>query len=476
MDLGDANKKGSALSGKATEVTVLLRNADRLVKENNYAGALAAIAQARSIDPQNPYAVAYEDRVQSLLKEQTERTPAVDTQPAETHSPAPTEQSTPPKHVLPESDEERRKRESDDRQRAIEEKINSLLASAEQYRAKKEYQRGIEDLSRAALLSPDNHAIKALRDQLHAEMEADQRHQDEERKRRLEDNEQRKQLLVKQQADRVRREKEERELRQDEARKKAQQDKVRQYLDRCSNFLAADKFDAALNELKFIGVLDPPNTEAASLHAAIRQRQEQLRQEEEERVRQREEEQRRRREALEQEIERQCMEALNLAEQGKTGEALLVITRAYAVDPVSERVHLCEQQILAKRDQAVRDAEERRKAEEEEERRKAEEELERLAREEQERLAREQAADEQRRQLQKEQIHEYLGSARFELSQGRYENALGEIANAFPLDPFDDDIKVLEEEILAAQGQNRPEEQDFLPPQQGEQGEGFTSQ
>jgi hypothetical protein len=470
MDAVDANSKGPIVNGKATEVTVLLRNADRLVKEGNLTGALAAIAQARSLDPKNPYAVAYEDRVQSLLKEQKRRESAEtarDAGPAGTVSASSHGPAKPPPR---ESDEDRRKREADDRQRAIDEKISSLTASAEQYRAKKEFQRGMEELSRAALLAPDNAAIKTLREQFGREMEQEQHRQDEERKRRLQENEQRKQLLVAQQAEKQRKEKQERELREEEARRKAQQEKVRQYLERSSGFLAADKFDAALNELKFVGVIDPANEEAAALHAAVRQRQDVLRREEEERIRQREEEQRRRREALEQEIERQCAEALGLAEEGKTGEALLVITRAYVIDPASEKIRQCEQQILAKRDQAVKDAEERRKAEEEEERKKAEEELERLAREEQERIAREQAAEEQRRQLTKEQIHEHLGTARFELSQQRFEEALAEVAKAFLLDPFDEDIKQLEEEILAAQGEEvKPDERDFLPPEQGEE-------
>ena len=68
MDAGSLTRKGPSPSGKATEVTVLLRNADRLLKENNCEGALAAIAQARALDPQNPYAVAYEERVRSLIK------------------------------------------------------------------------------------------------------------------------------------------------------------------------------------------------------------------------------------------------------------------------------------------------------------------------------------------------------------------------------------------------------------------------
>ncbi len=459
MDAGSSLKKGASLSGKATEVTVLLRNADRLVKENNCEGALAAIAQARAIDPQNPYAVAYEERVRSLIKSKAEQE---STASAATSGGSPAKSGAAPSPVAPPSkgpkEEDQRKKEGEQRQKAIDEKINGLLKSVEQYRLKKEYQWALEELSRAALLSPDNASIIAMREQLGKEMAEEKRRDEQEKKRRLEEQEQRKQKMMQEQAEKLRKEKEERESREGEARRKAQQAKIGQYLSRSRQFLAADKLEAALNELTFVVVIDPANEDAANLNLQIKDRQEQLRQEEEERARRREEEQRKRREAIEREIERQCKEALALAEQGNTSDALLIVTRAYVIDPVSTKVQECEAQIMALRAQAIRNAEERRKAEEQEERRKAEEELARLAREEQERILREQAVEEERRRIQKEQIHEHLGAARFELSQRRYESALAEVALAFLLDPFDEDIKSLEEEILTAQGHNRSEE------------------
>jgi len=464
MDAGSLTRKGPSPSGKATEVTVLLRNADRLLKENNCEGALAAIAQARALDPQNPYAVAYEERVRSLIKAKTDTGSPAPVKPAAGVSAPTAPKPAPAAAPRPPSEDDLRKKEGAQRQKAIDEKINGLLKSVEQYRSRKEYQWALEEISRAALLSPDNPAIFSMREQVTKEMDSEQRRGEEEKKRWLEEQQQRKQLLVKEQAERLRKEKEERETRLEEAKRKAQQEKVQQYLARSRAFLTAGKFEAAMNELTFIVVIDPLNDEASSLSAQIKQRQEQVRREEEERARQREEEQRKRREAIEREIERQCAEAMALAEQGNTSDALLVITRAYVIDPASTKVRDCEVAIMAVRDQAIRNAEERRKAEEEEERRMAEEELERMAREEQERLLREQAVEEERRRLQKEQIHEHLGSARFEFSQQRYESALAEVALAFLLDPFDEDIKALEEEILAAQGHNRTEEVQFDQP------------
>ncbi len=467
MDAGSAPKKGPSLSGKATEVTVLLRNADRLVKENNCEGALAAIAQARSIDPQNPYAVAYEERVRALIKTKADHAVAGQGSATGAPAPAPVSKTPSPAAPKPPSEEDLRKKEGEQRQKAIDEKIGGLLKSVEQYRSRKEYQWALEELSRAALLAPDNPSILSMREQITKEMETEQRRGAEEKKRWLEEQEQRKQLLVKEQAERLKKEKLERETRDVEARRKAQQEKVQQYLARSRAFLAAGKFDAALNELTFIVVIDPLNDEASSLNAQIKERQEQLRREEEERARLREEEQRKRRDAIEHEIERQCAEALSLAEQGNTSDALFVVTRAYVIDPASAKVRDCEMQIMALRDQAIRNAEERKKAEEAEERRQADEELERLGREEQERVLRDQAIEEERRRLQKEQIHEHLGSARFELSQQRFESALAEVALAFLLDPFDEDIRALEEEILSAQGHTRTEEVQFEQPAVG---------
>ena len=464
MDAGSSPKKGPSPSGKATEVTVLLRNADRLVKENNCEGALAAIAQARSIDPLNPYAVAYEERVRGLIKAKTDFGPAGQGKSAGPPPPPATIKTPAPVAPKPPSDEDLRKKEGEQRQKAIDEKIGGLLKSVEQYRSRKEYQWALEELSRAALLAPDNQSILSMREQITKEMEEEQRRGAEEKKRWLEEQAQRKQLLVKEQAERLKKEKEERQSRDVEARRKAQQEKVQQYLARSRAFLAAGKFDAALNELTFIVVIDPLNDEASALNAQIKERQEQLRREEEERARQREEDQRKRREAIEREIERQCAEALSLAEQGNTSDALFVVTRAYVIDPASPKVRDCEVQIMALRDQAIRNAEQRRKAEEEQERRQADEELDRLGREEQERVLRDQAIEEERRRLQKEQIHEHLGSARFELSQQRFESALAEVALAFLLDPFDDDIKSLEEEILSAQGHTRNEEVQYDQP------------
>src|SRR5512147_200034 len=74
---------------KARDVALLLRNADRLVKEGQYAAALEAIAGAREKDPRNPYAIAYEERVKYLMKQKEGGAAAGSHAPASMTKPAP---------------------------------------------------------------------------------------------------------------------------------------------------------------------------------------------------------------------------------------------------------------------------------------------------------------------------------------------------------------------------------------------------
>ena len=56
------------------EVAIFLKQADKLVREGNYTTALEEIAKARGRDPRNLYALAYEERVRSLVATQKEKT------------------------------------------------------------------------------------------------------------------------------------------------------------------------------------------------------------------------------------------------------------------------------------------------------------------------------------------------------------------------------------------------------------------
>ena len=57
------------------EVAIFLKQADKLVREGDYTTALEEIAKARARDPRNLYALAYEERVRSLVAAQKEKKP-----------------------------------------------------------------------------------------------------------------------------------------------------------------------------------------------------------------------------------------------------------------------------------------------------------------------------------------------------------------------------------------------------------------
>ena len=55
------------------EVAIFLKQADKLVREGDYTTALEEIAKARGRDPRNLYALAYEERVRSLVAAQKKK-------------------------------------------------------------------------------------------------------------------------------------------------------------------------------------------------------------------------------------------------------------------------------------------------------------------------------------------------------------------------------------------------------------------
>jgi len=52
---------------------IYLKQADTLLKEANFSGAMEALANARNADPRNPYLSAYEERIQALNKAHKEK-------------------------------------------------------------------------------------------------------------------------------------------------------------------------------------------------------------------------------------------------------------------------------------------------------------------------------------------------------------------------------------------------------------------
>ena len=173
----------------------------------------------------------------------------------------------------------------------------------------------------------------------------------------------------------------------------------------------------------------------------------------------REEEQRKKREAITNAIQKHIENAERLANQQKWSEALRVITRAYVLDPINEALQACEKRIQTAQEEALRIAEEQRHLSEENVRRQQEEELRQLEESERERvMLGESAETEAKRRADKEKVFVYLTKARGYMSEGRYEDALGEVALAFIVNPFDEDVKRMEQEIMTSQNEIKAQE------------------
>ena len=474
------------------EVASFLKQADKYVREGNYSAALEEIAKARARDPRNLYALAYEERVRSLVIANKEKKP--ETAPAS----SPVQQQTVQPQSVPaalehisnlaiveaqraaavaekreqellmrKKAEEEHRRNEELRRQAIETKISTFLKRANDYLEKGEYDRALDEIARAYLLDPANERVHSTENQIRKAQKEAILKEEQERFLKQQAEERRRQELLKAQIARIQQEKEERRRREEEARRIAQQQKVSQYLQKAKECYENGKYDEALSELAFVVVIDPLNEEVLALERKIRDAQEREQAEQLEQYRRREEEQRKKREAIMAAIQKHIENAEKLASQGKWSEALRVITRAYVLDPVNEALQACEKRILAAQEEAMRVEEERRRLEEEAIRKRQEEELRKLEQAERERaLLGESAETEAKRRSDKEKILAYLAKARTYMSEGRYEDALGEVALAFIVNPFDEDIKQMEQEIIAAQEKKKAEEEEELRRQQ----------
>lgn len=464
------------------EVAIFLKQADKLVREGNYASALDEIAKARGRDPRNLYALAYEERVRSLLTTQKEKKAEAESnsQPEPPAQPLPTAlehisnlaiveaQRSAAAAVKQEQEVELRKKEEDERKKneelrrqAIESKISTFLSRAHDYVAKEDFNRALDEVARAYLLDPANEHIHELEDHIRKAQEEARLHDEQERLRKHEEEEQKRQEMLKAQIVKFQQEKEEKRRKEEEARKHAQHQKITQYLDRAREFFNNGRLDEALSELAFVVVVDPLNEDVLNLEHQIRDAQDNEQQEQLVLLRRREEEQRKKREAIVTAIQKHIENAGKLAEQQRFSEALRVITRAYVLDPVNDALQACEKRIAAAQEEALDRAQVRRQVEEEGVRRRQEEELRLLEQTERDRATLgENVETEAKRRTDKEKIFAYLTKARTYLSEERFEDALGEVALAFIVNPFDEDIKHTELEILTAQDKKKAEEAD----------------
>ncbi len=459
------------------EVAIFLKLADKLVRGGDYKGALEEIAKARSRDPRNLYALAYEERVRSLVASQKEKKPeeGIIAPPIPQPIPAALEHISNLAIVeaqrsaavaakqeqeieLRRKEEEERRKNEELRRQAIESKIVAFLTRSKDYLEKGDFNRALDEIARAYLLDPANEKIHAAEDNIRRVQEETRMRDEQERIRKQQEEERKRQELLKAQVARLQQEKEEKRRKEEEARRLAQQQKIAQYLQRARNFFEEEQFDEALSELAFVVVIDPLNEEVLNLERQIRDAQDRQQAYQIEQLRKREEEQRKKREAIITAIQKHIENAERLAQQEKFSEALRVLTRAYVLDPVNEALHACEKRIQLAQEEALRIADEKRRAEEETVRRQQEEELRKLELAERERaLLGETEETEAKRRADREKVLQYLTKARNYMTEGRYEDALGEIALAFIVNPFDEDVKRMEQEIISAQSRIKAE-------------------
>jgi Flp pilus assembly protein TadD len=436
---------------RSGHIAALLAEADRHIKEGNFDTALEVIRTAQAQDRENLFALAYVERIQALLNARKGRGSGAGGKKASQFAPAAASQQAPKQRADVSASQIA---PGEGREAAFKNTIETIFARAREYHANGNFLRAIEELGRVRLFDPANPQVAALEAEIRKAIEVEKAREAEEQLNRQHEEEGRKRSLMEVEQERVRQEKDQARQREEEARRNAQQHKIHQYLTLAGEFLAAGKHAEASDQLAFVVVIDPSNAEATELQRHIREAQEKKRQEELDLRRKKEEEEQQRQAAVRAAIRKHIERSSGLAADGNYSEALRVITRAYVVDPLSEEVRSCEQRILEAQERAYRAAEEERRAAEQTAKQKREEELRRATEAERERLLAEQsAAVEREKKLNKETIAKHLGRAEECIASQKFHDALAEVAQAFAVDPFDEDVKRVEQMIVKVQEQ-----------------------
>jgi hypothetical protein len=484
-------------SERMKEVALLLKQADKLVKEGDLAQALELIAKARSYDSRHLYALAYEERVRTLLNaKQAEEAKRGNKPAGSAVSPpsptAPAEQTAEQKiapslqHLsnlaiieaqhsaavaaqqeqaveLHKKEEEAKSKNDEMRRTAIESKIAAFLTRANGYFQRKEYGRALDEIARAYLLDPVNEKIHTLEDTIRKAQEDSRRDEETERQRKMEEDRLKRQELLKSQSQQYQKEKEEKVKREEQERKRAQDEKVKQYLQHVNELFHANKLDEALSELAFVIVIDPLNDDVLRLEQRILEMQEKQQQLQLEQYQRQLEERQRKRETIVATIRKHIANAEQLAKQQKFTDALRTITRATVLDPINDELQECERRILAMQEEHFRREEESKRELQDQIRRQQEEEIRRMETTDRERVLEGESEEVLARQrADKEKIQSYLARAKKFLGERQFEVALGEVALAFIINPFDADVKKVEQEILSEREAHQAMHQNML--------------
>ncbi len=421
--------------GRGAGVGALMKQVERYIHEQNYEAALAIIRAIRSQDQDNPYANAYEERIQLLLSMKR----AVKTAQAGAAAAAGSTDSSPVS-----------------RQEALQKNLEVILSRARDLFAQKEFDLSLEEFHRARLLAPANPDIPALESQVRAARDEAEKSRAQSLKGQQEEKEKLRVEMLRRELVRMQQEKDARRSQQDEAKRKAQEGKLQEGIAGARETLAAGAFDEAREQLRFLRLLDPahPALDALELEIGAAESAERRRREEEDQRLLAQEE--KKLHALAEAVQRFIETANRFADLGDFPEALRTITRAYLLDPVNADLRACEQRILGRREEAARREREEQRAKEEAERKRHEEEMQTLALAEQERLREEERiAVETEERERRAELARLLERVKGALEKDDLRGALEGIALAFKLDPFDGDVQRFEQEIRQRQARKR---------------------
>ncbi|MDP1677017.1 MAG: hypothetical protein Q8L88_09125 [Bacteroidota bacterium] len=481
-----SENKSIPMSERLKEVAQLLKHADKLVKEGDLSTALEFIAKARSYDSRHLYALAYEERVRTLLNAKNLEDAKKKSAGISPAAPSEGEQKIAPmlQHLselaitevqhsatvaaqheqaveLQKKEEKQRSKDDELRRSAIESKIAAFLTRANGYFEQKEFNRALDEIARAYLLDPVNEKIQLLEETIRKRQEESRREDEAERQRKTEEERQRRQELLKFQSLQIQKEKEDKLQQEEQDRKRAQEDKVQQYLLQVNELFQANKLDEALSELAFVVVIDPLNEEVLRLEQKILELQERQQQVQLEQYQRQMEERQKKREMILVTIRKHISNAETLAKQQKFTDALRTITRATVLDPLNEELQESERRILAMQEEHYRQDEESKLSLQAQIHAQQEEELLRIETTGREQvLLGETEETRVRQQNDKQKIQHFLERAKQFLSERQFEAALGEVALAFIINPFDDDVKQVEQTIVVERETFQSQERD----------------
>lgn len=461
-----------------TEVITYLKNADRYVREGNIQKALEEIMHAREKNPTIMYARAYEEYVRSILLKQRQHGDAGSQAPQSLESiineflptldkilelaikeikrSAVTAYKQKEMLALRKRREEEAQREEEMRIAGISKKISLYITHAQELQEKKDFHNALNEIARAFMLDPTDERIQQLEEEIKEQQEEYKREEETENARYQRSEQKRRQFLFEEWQMQRQREKELQKKQEEDAYKQARAQKIREYLQVARTLFSERKLEEAMSQLAFVLVLDPLNEEVLGLNWQIREEQTQRNNA---RLAQKQlqiEEENKKKLAIREGIRKHLVRAEKYLGEKKFTDALRIITQAYFIDPTNEEVATVERNILAAEEEETRRLEEERKRIDDERRRKQESELHRLAIEQQKREQLKEKIDLEAKQLkEQEEVLLCLSKARGYLSQNKFDEALSQVALAFKINPFDEEITKLQREIVDVKRKGR---------------------